>query len=130
MRSEYRIWDKHSECFYSPTYEAYNGTVEELFVCRSGGLVMRLMENHKESMVHESLFPNRFVVCWFTGMHDKDGKKIYEGDTLKDSLGNFRPVEWSDNFGAYRVRHHGEYLHSIARDSTVVGNVYERPDLL
>ncbi len=68
----------------------------------------------------------------FTGLKDKDGKEICEGDILRelDETGtNFKnyPVIWSNGFWI-RVGTMLEMPNEDRRE--VVGNIYENPELL
>lgn len=67
------------------------------------------------------------VLRQFTGLLDKNGKEIYEGDIL--STAKCGPVVWEEDCylcgGKYQM-----YLSSEARYGEVIGNIYETPELL
>ena len=85
----------------------------------------------------------------FTGLTDKNGKKIFEGDIIsvefeldrEPELGE--PTKWYENFSVvFDEEHHcwgtkiskdeaGEWLYEYDDDcATVVGNIYDNPELL
>ena len=81
----------------------------------------------------------------FTGLHDKNGKEIYEGDILSDGLyrgavefGDFYRMAdcGGDSFSAIGWHMDGIYDEddqvslSEFDDSMVIGNIYENPELL
>lgn len=70
-----------------------------------------------------------FELIQYTGLHDKNGNEIYEGDILKydDELWI---VEYQD--GAFRGFWDNivEDLYELADISEVVGNIYENSELL
>ena len=71
----------------------------------------------------------------YTGLKDKSGKEIYEGDILlhhhrvKDWIQP--PIEWRDNLEDCGIGVCGYKIdQACANDAEVIGNIYENPELL
>ncbi len=79
----------------------------------------------------------------FTGLRDKHGKEIYEGEiiqsNLENEMGSFEQgvaqVVWCgmNSCVGFHLRQKGQSEqegYSIGTDCEVIGNVYEHPELL
>ena len=70
----------------------------------------------------------------FTGLKDKNGKDIYEGDILIDG-GNKGIVEYFSKIGLFGINLGGNSICNfqedfLPTDCEVIGNIYENPELL
>ena len=73
------------------------------------------------------------IVMQFTGLTDKNGKEIYEGDILVTR--KFAPVEVSKgnffvNWGDWPDWSWDEMVSDHMRRIEIIGNIYENPELL
>ena len=76
------------------------------------------------------------ILMQYTGLKDKNGKEIYEGDILEDDA-YWYEVVWSINRGAWLAQGCRGTDHDIeaaeiaaSRDCCRAGNIYENPELL
>lgn len=75
------------------------------------------------------------IYMWPTGLKDRNGKEIYEGDILKDELG-VGEVEWVQEHCAFMVftRNPSMYLalesDGNLKNSEVIGSIHTHPHLL
>lgn len=86
--------------------------------------------NKGQTLLNLGLYEERDLVpMQFTGLLDKNGKEIYEGDVVKRNFqdylrGRNRLVEWTNSGGrnGWNIGQ-GKYWE-------VIGNIYENPELL
>jgi uncharacterized phage protein (TIGR01671 family) len=78
-----------------------------------------------------------YIDMLYTGLKDKNGKEIYEGDIVRNKRHNFKTV--IEYYGAsFRCKSEGlplsMYIDDLLVDEKnqieVIGNIYENPELL
>ncbi|MCF3942186.1 YopX family protein [Oceanobacillus alkalisoli] len=124
---KFRIWDKNRKAMYFLLENKYSfGTCEQ-----------------DRAVSWEDVFAEKadfLIPLQYTGLKDKDGKEIYEGDVFEHNIQdyvdgfpreeNHTKIVTYDN-GAFWV---GDYLlaDAIANDSEaeVIGNIFEHSHLL
>lgn len=73
----------------------------------------------------------RIHIMQYTGLHDRTGKEIYEGDILDASFpGNFKSIVtyFAPEFRMVSIKSGQPW--DFNSSVTVIGNIYENPELL
>lgn len=121
MTVNFRAWDGGSlSRMYSP---------EEVMV--GNGNIWIIDE---DSVAGEWLVNNDLVLMQSSGMRDKNGKEIFDGDVLGSIDGMLNGVvKYNSKLGMWTndllLYNNFEKLWSIADSREIVGNIYENPEL-
>lgn len=80
-------------------------------------------------------YPDRVVLMQYTGLKDKNGKDVFEGDIVKCSRGCVHEVVWEKakpfgDMGGWNLSGLTGKYDWIESHSEVIGNIYENPNLL
>ena len=147
-RFKFRIWDKIKKRFYNGTNLNLND-YEEVYSDPAGIFFTGLHFLQKDE--------NQYIIQQYTGLNDKNGKEVYEGDIVKIKRWYLRPfinnkqeidykhiegdtevgqVIWGWNSQKFLVSYeHIRYDDSEDFDKSshsveVIGNILENPELL
>ena len=111
---KFRVWDKIQKIMeYKPTF-TYDG--------ESKAITPIFFRNDDYYAIEEP------VIMQYTGLKDKNGKEIYEGDIVKWKY-IIDKVFFDEKNGGY-IGESIQINHSTLDEIEVVGNIYENPELL
>ena len=103
--------------------------VEKSFFCIGPSQRMTINELFKDLQEKECSIEQ------FTGLHDKNGDEIYNGDLLKDSTG-VSLVTWNEKFSSFCLTRRGwlsdHFFGEAAdpEDCEVIGNIHQNSEIL
>ena len=99
-------------------------------------------ENHiNSSELEGEILVDPETVCQYTGLTDKNGRKIFEGDILSGIRyhdwgqgGEYRPdkciIKWDEERAAFAPVYWWERYNHDLKDYEVIGNIFDNPELL
>lgn len=73
---------------------------------------------------------NPNTVGEFTGLHDRNGAKIYEGDIIADKTNTRVVCEFRNGCFDFRDQNGRCVANPISAISVIVGNIYDNPELM
>ena len=118
-RFKFRVWDKHHKTFLVIPYGNY--------ALSDDGELFWLMSNCDCS----ELDTEDYIIEQCTGLRDKNGKLIYEGDFLKDHNGIWQ-VLWDEKEAAFYIynKKRDFYLSPFIGEFEIIGNIHDNEELL
>jgi hypothetical protein len=126
---KFRAWDFENKVMNFPTIEFNPKYVMQLNCSYMGEF------NGKK---YDSV---KMILMQYTGLKDKNGKEIYEGDVIAiETVRGTIPawvMDWHSGYGAWRLRDIGKSKASCSpvglnfwKTHEVIGNIHEHPNLL
>lgn len=71
------------------------------------------------------------TVGQYTGMTDKNGKKMFEGDIIKDRFDDIGQIEYKPKYVAFIIQGwETGFAFWVKKDIEVIGNIHDNPELL
>ena len=110
---KFRVWDKSEKKFF---HKGISIDIETGDVIDDCGIINK----------------DRVIVHQFTGLKDKNGNNIFEGDILRNSMGDVSVVEQNMemNCGCCGYIYGWEFPESLSENCEIIGNVCENEEII
>lgn len=126
-RFKTRIWDKTEKVMHYNDYVlTATGHIAKIQECSNDNSIMYFNQTDLD-------FEKDKILMFCTGLKDKNGKLIYEGDILQENWHKYI-LEWAN--GAYvikDIKRGTSYMFTSGmciHKSEVIGNIYENEELI
>jgi len=131
---KFRAWDKKDLCMREATSLLFN----------SKNVLSHIGFEPFEQQTEYTDYANEFIVMQFTGLHDKNGKEIWEGDVIRTTLTGVTlsdrvlEVVYGNDLAQFYASSEGKWACSLAAlahpqdgdGCEVLGNIYSNPELV
>nr|DAX57368.1 MAG TPA: YopX protein [Caudoviricetes sp.] len=124
-----------------PKFRAWDGAKKEMFkdtfaITESGQVVV--VEQEFVTSPPDYVFVDHLVIMQSTGIKDKNGKEIFEGDIV-DYKGRKAIIKWHGSYASFIYRFVDEMQERVSEwdplflayhHFEIIGNIYENKDIL
>ena len=134
---QFRAWDKKNKKMYKRAGISPHNDLQYAVKQEGGG--SRYFNFDDLHIEQDSIYyPDDIILMQYTGLKDKNGEEVYEGDVLKwDDTEETGYVEYMEETTEYVVdewkegnkRSKGHSLSSVD-EVEIIGNIYQNPELI